>query len=316
MDNHGVWSEETSTSLSIHERPTAGITHIEPGAVYPGETVHFTGFGNDDGEIVAYAWRSSKDGEFYNGTKSRTESSEFSVGEHIIYFKVKDNYGAWSKEVSASLTIRSLPKAHIEYISPNPANKGAKIGFSGRGDDGTTTITRYAWRSSIDGEFYNGTRSSFDNSGLSAGEHTIFLKVKDNNGVWSPEVETTLTVTSSEEKDKDDSSDFMKLVLYLGLGGVLFFVMVFLFISKSSKNKADPLEDEEEDWEDEDEGDYQDNEPFVPEEGHQPMDQSQEVSEEEDDDDFLPPMEDDEDFAPPLDQDDDDDDDIIAPLAE
>ncbi|MEW6054964.1 MAG: GDSL-type esterase/lipase family protein, partial [Nitrospirota bacterium] len=43
-----------------------------------------------------------------------------------------------------------------------------------------------SWRSSRDGVI--GTAASFSTSALSEGIHTIYFKVQDNNGVWSPEV--------------------------------------------------------------------------------------------------------------------------------
>ncbi|MCK4614000.1 MAG: hypothetical protein KAU14_04280, partial [Thermoplasmata archaeon] len=81
----------------------------------------------------------------------------------------------------------------ITSISPNPALNNEVVHFSGSDtDDGT--IECYVWSLSLDDELYNGTNSSFSLSNLSVGTHTIYLKVQDNYGVWSEEVNTTLTI--------------------------------------------------------------------------------------------------------------------------
>jgi len=67
-----------------------------------------------------------------------------------------------------------------------------EVSFKGHGIDSDGTVTCYSWRSSLDGQL--GTSSSFTTSGLSVGKHTIYFKVEDNEGLWSDEVTSTLTV--------------------------------------------------------------------------------------------------------------------------
>ncbi|MCK4613751.1 MAG: right-handed parallel beta-helix repeat-containing protein, partial [Thermoplasmata archaeon] len=85
------------------------------------------------------------------------------------------------------------PVAFIDSPFPNPALEGQKVQFNCTGtDDGT--IVRYLWNSSLDNEFYNSTEANFSLSSLSLGNHTIYLKVQDNFGVWSDEVNTSLII--------------------------------------------------------------------------------------------------------------------------
>ena len=58
------------------------------------------------------------------------------------------------------------------------------------------SVTRYVWLSSINGTLYNGSETSFSLSNLSHGEHVISLKVQDNYGVWSHEVNVVLIVNA------------------------------------------------------------------------------------------------------------------------
>ncbi len=83
------------------------------------------------------------------------------------------------------------PVAQIVSVAPNPAVFGQAVTFKGIGtDDGT--ITEYSWRSSIDGII--GNQETFQKSTLSKGDHTIYLKVRDNDDLWSDEVSTNLTI--------------------------------------------------------------------------------------------------------------------------
>ncbi len=85
------------------------------------------------------------------------------------------------------------PTATIDSISPNPAQSGLTVYFTGYGTDSDGTIANYNWRSSING--YLSNLSSFSRNNLSTGTHTIYFSVQDNNDIWSQEVSRTLDVT-------------------------------------------------------------------------------------------------------------------------
>lgn len=88
-----------------------------------------------------------------------------------------------------------LPTAYIDSISPADAPPGDTVTFTGHGTDQDGTVVGYSWRSSLDGDL--STIASFETSSLSAGEHTIYFKVQDNNGNWSDEVRSSVTITDS-----------------------------------------------------------------------------------------------------------------------
>jgi len=195
QNNHGIWSEEVSSNLVVHQKPHANIISISPEFPLNTNTLIFKGNGTDDGFITQYAWRSTLDGELYNGTNSIFPYNGLSNGTHTIYLKVQDNYAAWSDEVNSNLVVNGKPVTEILEISPNPAMVGETITFIGSGiDDGS--IERYVWRSSIDKEIYNGTSYSFTLSNLSVGNHTIYLRIQDNYDVWSEEIDTSLPINA------------------------------------------------------------------------------------------------------------------------
>ena len=74
-----------------------------------GTQVNFTGSGSDeDGSITGYQWRSSLDGVLSSSASFSTTS--LSVGNHTIYFKVKDNDTLWSTEASSWVRINGYPQ--------------------------------------------------------------------------------------------------------------------------------------------------------------------------------------------------------------
>ena len=73
------------------------------------------GNGSDsDGQVVGYNWRSSRDGEL--STQARFNTRNLSVGQHTIYFKVQDNDGDWSEEITRKVTVRKRGKAYNDMI--------------------------------------------------------------------------------------------------------------------------------------------------------------------------------------------------------
>jgi hypothetical protein len=86
------------------------------------------------------------------------------------------------------------PTAIIDYITPNPAQVGEDVTFSGYGEDPDGSITGYSWESNIDG--WLSDLSSFTTSSLTEGTHTISFKVQDDEGIWSEAVTQALVVSA------------------------------------------------------------------------------------------------------------------------
>lgn len=196
---HAAWtitSEEyiITNDIQIGDyTPVSYIDSISPNPADENEKVKFKGHGWDpDGWVTGYKWESDIDGEL--NTHSEFSTSNLSVGTHTISFKVKDNKDVWSIETTGTLVIKenSPPTAFIDKLSPNPAYEGMTIHFEGHGYDIDGHITSYNWRSSIDG--YLSDDAAFDFQGLSAGLHTIYFKVKDDDGKWSSEVKKQLEI--------------------------------------------------------------------------------------------------------------------------
>ncbi len=168
--------------------PVAVIDSILPNPAAAGHAVTFTGHGTDaDGGIAGYLWKSNIDGTL--STLPSFSSSTLSVGSHIVAFVVRDDKGADSLPMSWTLTVKEdsnvPPVATIDSITPNPSLPDQTVTFIGHGSDDDGTITEWSWRSSRDGVL--GSSASFSTAALTSGIHTIYFKVRDNKGAWSPE---------------------------------------------------------------------------------------------------------------------------------
>ena len=103
----------TVTPEIPNEPPVAYIDSISLTRIFQGEQVLFSGHGTDpDGTVVAYEWRSSLDGIL--STEATFETSSLSAGKNVIYFKVQDNKGTWSKDIYRNVTV--LPSGSFKPI--------------------------------------------------------------------------------------------------------------------------------------------------------------------------------------------------------
>ncbi len=193
LDSDDIWSEEVTSTILVHQRPESFIDGVSPNPTLVGKRIQFSGSGEDDGSVELYAWNSSLEGELH-----RDGNPDFTTtlipGTHTISLKVQDNHGIWSEEKQTIVVVHTRPLAAISFISPEAAVEGEEIRFTATGVDDGSTITGYAWSSSIGGEFYNGTEQIISYSELSPGLHIISLKVRDNYEAWSWAAMTSLEI--------------------------------------------------------------------------------------------------------------------------
>ncbi len=102
--------------------PSAIIDSVSPTEVVVGGRVTFVGHGTDeDGNVVAYGWKSSIDGELSKSASFTTSS--LSQGTHTVWFKVQDDKGAWSAEVPVVVMVvpQGVFKPSIESFNAEPS---------------------------------------------------------------------------------------------------------------------------------------------------------------------------------------------------
>lgn len=244
MDDNNTWSETVSRSLSIvepstNQRPVGFIEAITPNPANIGDTIRFSGYGEDqDGTITGYEWESDKDGLLSNSGSFML--STLSEGTHNISFKVKDNEDSWSNSALDVLVIgRDIqipppenlpPQAFIEEVYPLTVEEGEAVYFYGVGSDTDGFIDGYEWESDIDGIL--SYEQGFETTVLSVGYHNISFRVMDNNGKYSESAKTGITIepakiVEDDETEKDDSTNY---VLYASFGLIVLLVIVFIFV--------------------------------------------------------------------------------------
>lgn len=96
---------------------------------------------------------------------------------------------------SACSSPNKPPQAYIDSITPSNPQTGQAVTLTGHGSDEDGVIASYEWRSNIDGALGNGSTLSI--GALSEGQHTISLKVCDDDGACSHDATTTLVVSNA-----------------------------------------------------------------------------------------------------------------------
>ena len=163
--------------------PTATIEFILPSPADKLVQVNFSGSGTDsDGNVIAYQWSSSVDGELSNSSNFNTSS--LSAGNHTISFRVQDNSGTWSNwDMFSLVVINAPPSASIDSINPSPARFDEEVSFSGSSTDSDGSVVTYQWVSNIDGNL--STDGAFSVTNLTTGTHQISFRAQDSDGAWS-----------------------------------------------------------------------------------------------------------------------------------
>ena len=196
--------------------------------------------------ITRYAWRSSIDNEFYNGTESVLYFSDLSIGTHAIYLKVQDDYGVWSNEVSTSLTITEYVPTNtpptVSFTShTNGTTVSGTVTIAGvaHDPDGDTTLTKVEM-SIDDGEWFNvtGTESwqfNWDASEMENGDYDFRVRAYDGESyseVRSLRLKLEKGDTPGDDDDDDDDSPGF------GAGAALLAVIVVVASVAFRRKKA------------------------------------------------------------------------------
>jgi nitrous oxidase accessory protein len=195
-DDDDTWSNEVSTTIVVNSQsgqtnqpPTAIIDSVSPNPATEGQTVSFSGSGTDnDGHIAGYLWQ---EGTTTLSALQSFSKSDFSVGTHVINFKVRDNMDEWSYEISASLVIN--PGSSPSDGSPTADASGPYFGyanetisFSGSESTDDEEVTYYKWDF---GDETTTMEMSPKHTYTKAGNYTVTLTVKDSGG--KTDVDTT-----------------------------------------------------------------------------------------------------------------------------
>ena len=187
--------------VSDTESPTAQI--IEPtleGAYYSDQLIFFSAQiqdAEDDADDLIYEWESSQDGILPLTSAPSTDGSIegyalLSEGQHAITLRVEDTSGKTTTESLAISVGASNTEPSCSITEPTSGTsfvEGQNVSFSAVVDDAdiNNSLLSIQWESNIDGVFNTDIPNTdgsigFAYGGLSAGTHTVSLRVEDEVG--------------------------------------------------------------------------------------------------------------------------------------
>ena len=204
QDNMGNWSEWDRGIVRVNGIPEAIINYAPSDDVPEGLMINLSGSGIDfEGGVVAYRWNSSLDGII--STEAIVWTDKLSSGHHTLTFQGQDWNDAWSSPAICNFTVLDLkPEIYTFESTPSLANEGDPILFRGGGKDASGSITRKHWFSSLDGNLSD--KWSFTSDTLSPGNHTISLRIMDDEETWS-EIENGYLTLNAKPKARIDSPE-------------------------------------------------------------------------------------------------------------
>jgi len=157
VTNHTVYTPWKTLPVDYF-LPFVSIEDPDPIRSLSGENVSFNGQVIPYDRTINYVWKSSLDGELYNGSELYFATNELSNGTHNISLKVSDNYGYWSDDVIINFEVLSdvdedgIPD--IEDVFPENGNEWNDIDEDGVGDNSDAFPTDPAASMDYDGDGY------------------------------------------------------------------------------------------------------------------------------------------------------------------
>jgi len=189
----------------LHAAPTADFTASPLSGTAP-LYVQFTDVST--GTITTWDWTFGDGGISGARHPSHTYEDE---GVYTVSLTVSGPGGSDTETKTDYITVGgSPPVAFIGWIwhefSPGPAPQcpDVMIHFNGAAwdtDEDGAYIVAYNWRSDLDGWLSDQEDFTIPASALSVGTHTIYFKAQDDEGEWSPEDTSTLTITPCLSQD-------------------------------------------------------------------------------------------------------------------
>jgi len=223
QDGPGAWSEAVSTGGTVQNSvPVVGLLADEPDPVYRPDdlTLTATGVGDVDGAVARAEFYRDANG---NGVLDPTvdvllgidlneadgwtwsgSTAGWAPGAHTYFVRVRDDDGAWSGAASATGTIPNLlPGVGSLSDSPDPIVRPGTLMLTAadvQDPDGSVVRVAFFYRDAngnatfepdldlplgSDGSAVGGWSWSGSTLGWPVGDHTYFVRVRDNDGTWS-----------------------------------------------------------------------------------------------------------------------------------
>ena len=267
--SNGLWSDDTTVAIYVNGRPRLSEPSLTAQFLVRGGSVSFSGAVMDDTDLgaelsleAAYrrlgtgAWETAylSAPDWDSGRASFSFAPDFnaSLGHYEFRLEAQDRHGGSSGWLVLPLQaeVTNIPPQVSTTLVPDPvvSADGTMLEFNASFSDTDGTVQQLQWVSSLDGVLSSNASFSMSSSSLSAGNHTITLRVQDNDGTWS---ETSFTVEVQPVVVPDEeffgiARDNLLLVAAALLLGVLFVGGGLLLRSRETPVIAAATEEEEE----------------------------------------------------------------------
>jgi hypothetical protein len=219
--------------------PQAFMDYVSATEIVDGRNLFLTGHGQDANDIVAFEWRSNKDGVLSG--QSSFSTSDLSVGMHTISFKVKDEAGHWSAPVLAQVKVKVSTGPVVDVIVDSKASEGEPVDFKGVVLKSDGDIARYEWDFEGDGTY---DWSSQDNgftvhTYYEPGKYNAYFRVTDQDGDVS-----LASVTVDVKKDaRDNSAEVALLGVIIGVIAALLVLLAVIYRRREKGYVLKPKEE-------------------------------------------------------------------------
>jgi PKD repeat protein len=149
------------------------------------------------------------------------------VGNHTIYFKVKDDKGEWSEEDSIYLRVNpppnKIPVANAGGVYSGFVNEEINLtALNSYDEDGT--IVEYFWDF---GDGSTGTGVNPKHFYSRPGNYTITLTVKDDSGAVATDI-AYVSISQKLEKKENPTLIKMPFIIIFEILFIIFAILIFL----------------------------------------------------------------------------------------
>jgi hypothetical protein len=222
QDDRGDWSTPSIRTLEVrllvpNQPPTAIIQNIAPSPAHEGDTVTFTGVGQDpDGTIEEYRWSSSIQGQL--GTGRVLKISDLGLGVHTISLTVADDRGAWSSEVTRRLEVLEsqepqqanlIPRAFLE-VSSLSVRTGALVHFdASNSSDPDGKVVQFFFDLGDGSQICWTVSSAVDHAYTTPGQYVVRCRVRDDAGAQSPWTKDILVEVKVKKASSSTTRSFI-----------------------------------------------------------------------------------------------------------
>ena len=132
--------------------------------------------------ITSIDWDFDSDGHF-DANGANVQHTFPSGGEHVVRLRVLDSSGV-SADLMRRITVNAPPDVSFT-VSPGEPVAGQQVTLTSTSDDSEGPLVEQAWDLDGDGDFDDASGSTVSGMFMSAGRHSIALRVTDTDGTSS-----------------------------------------------------------------------------------------------------------------------------------